>query len=176
MKDSPTFALLHFFLQKKVQGRYNIKVPDNIEINCVNSETRIALMNLCTEFEKNFASRIKHSFDDLEIKRGYYSNLPIIVKGTMDELKRDGFTWSHMIALFVFGGMLVSTFRDKNDYQGVEHVVLNFYVYLETHLKSWLSENGSWDEIVKYERGRKNMHSSFVVFFSTCMDRLSNFF
>ena len=95
-------------------------------------------------------SKLKARLDDLT-RLNYESFKTLADKLFVGEVK-----WSHVICLLVFAGELILTELNSNPSRElIENIHRFLCTYLNTHLLSWINEQGAWNGLLAYS----NQHS-----------------
>lgn len=140
-------------LRKKglvVPGYYN----DNG--NTANSDNRVSkiaatLQRVGDELELADAQFIENMCSQLQITQN--TAYPMF-RGISDQIFASGINWGRIVAFLTFGSSLAVHCASRQDmgYHYVDRVVDWMYVYMSTHLKPWMTQNGGWDGFLDFFR------------------------
>uniref|UniRef100_A0A8C6FN58 Bcl-2-like protein 1 n=1 Tax=Moschus moschiferus TaxID=68415 RepID=A0A8C6FN58_MOSMO len=105
-----------------------------------------ALGQASNEFELRYQQTFSDLTSQLHITPGTaYQSFEQVI----NELLRDGVSWSRIVAFFSFGGALCMKSIDKEMQVLVSQVTTWMATYLNDHLEPWIQENGDWDTFVE---------------------------
>ncbi|CAH1788200.1 unnamed protein product [Owenia fusiformis] len=150
MNHSETRFLVADYVKYRMQRQgyeYNCnQLPHPTRINQV-------LRILGDEFEQKYRSNFEDMRNQIHITPDTAQQcfLQIIA-----ELFRDGVRWGRVIALFAFTGTIAAQCVEQEMPSLVDNIVDWSSNYVNTHLMSWINENGGWDGLIQfYEGGNK---------------------
>ncbi|KAM8946842.1 bcl-2-like protein 1 [Pelodytes ibericus] len=101
------------------------------------------------EASEEFELRYQRAFSDLTSQLHITPNTAFqSFEQVVGELFRDGTNWGRIVAFFSFGGALCVESADKEMDELLARIVEWMTEYLETHLNTWIQENGGWEAFV----------------------------
>lgn len=97
------------------------------------------------EFQERYTQVFQEMCKQLDIRP---NNAEQTFITTVSELFRDGVKWGRIVALFAFSGSLAVECVEKEMPLLVDQVVDWTENYIDTHLHSWIQQNGNWVRVV----------------------------
>uniref|UniRef100_A0A915HEJ9 Bcl-2 Bcl-2 homology region 1-3 domain-containing protein n=1 Tax=Romanomermis culicivorax TaxID=13658 RepID=A0A915HEJ9_ROMCU len=107
------------------------------------STLRLCLRSLAEDLEEDYRSTFGAMTEDLNMISA--SSAKATFFGVTEELFFEGITWSRIVALFAFGGVLCQKCVSQGAPQLVDQVPYWIKMYVDTRLSSWMAENGGWN-------------------------------
>uniref|UniRef100_T1JCZ5 Bcl-2 Bcl-2 homology region 1-3 domain-containing protein n=1 Tax=Strigamia maritima TaxID=126957 RepID=T1JCZ5_STRMM len=114
------------------------------------------LRQVTCEFEQKNRTSLDEMFVTLQEQGNQQMevNAHLAFQGVINELFREGITWSRIVAMFAFAGGLAVRFT-----QDLDQIVEDLTQFIEHTLQSWIADNGGWV--------RQHMRLLFIVGFAS---------
>ena len=100
-----------------------------------------AIEYLTHEFERRYEEVFHQTCNQLHVTPSTARQTFHLV---VNDIFQDGINWGRIVALFAFGGTLATQCVEKEMPLLVDQLIEWMTVYTDTHLMSWILQNGGW--------------------------------
>jgi hypothetical protein len=123
------------------------------ETDEIPNQLRTTMRFIGKEFEERYTQVFSEMCRQLHVTP---NNAHSTYDTVVGELFSDGISWGRVVALIAFAGSLAVECVEKEMPSLVDHVVTWTSQYIDSHLTSWIRQNGNWEGFVAFYADASN--------------------